>query len=72
MRKAGQLLQALGLTGLVAGGGALGYAAGDSLGRQSLRNQYMLPPEPTPEEEAASVLMQREALYRTLLGNGVV
>lgn len=72
MRKAGQLLQALGLTGLVAGGGVLGYAAGDELGRQALRREYMLPPEPTPEQQAASELMQREALYRTLLSNGVV
>jgi hypothetical protein len=66
MRKAGQVLKALGLTGLVGGAAAGGYALGDQT-----QSTY-LPPQPTPEEQAQMQLIQDEQLYQILLANGVV
>ena len=66
MRKAGHVLKALGLTGLLGGAAAGGYALGNRT-----QSTY-LPPQPTPEEQAQMQLMQDEQLYQILLGNGVV
>jgi hypothetical protein len=66
MRKAGQVLKAVGLTGLLGGSAAGGYALG-----QQAQSAY-LPPAPTPEEQAQMQLIQDEQLYQLLLGNGVV
>ena len=66
MRKAGDVLKALGLTGLIGGAAAGGYVLGDQA-----QSAY-LPPQPTPEEEAQMQLIQDEQLYQILLGNGVV
>ena len=66
MRKAGQVLRAAGLTGLIGGAGAGGYA----LGQQS--QKAYLPPEPTPEEVARQQLLEDELFYQMMLGNGVV
>jgi hypothetical protein len=60
MRKAGQLLQALGISGLVGGAAAGGYSLGSNA------NAYPSIPEMSPEQQAMQELVARQHIYEML------